>query len=108
MIGFFTIIMNDITLCIAKLPQPCSWKRIKLSFEKLLGAGTVRRVNIIQKQTNLGVPYESVFIRFHRWPSHDIANTMRERLMAGKHVNVVYEKTSPWFWRCTLCRSTKM
>ena len=43
-----------------------SWKHIKYSFEKVVGAGTVGRVNIVNRRTGDGGEYQTAFIRFRR------------------------------------------
>ena len=81
-----------------------SWKQIKYSFEKIIGTGTVERVKIVDRKADNGAPYQSVFIRFYRWPNNERTNAIRDRLYAGERINVVYDEGSPWFWRCTLSR----
>ena len=99
------LIMNEISICIARLPQVTTWKDIKYSFEKVIGVGTVDRVSIIDRCACNGASYQSAFIRFRRWPKTEQASAIRSRLMAGHRVNVVYKEGSPCFWRCTLTRS---
>jgi len=96
--------MNIPGICIPRLPQMTNWKKIKYSFEKLLGIGTVKRVEIVNRNTKKGVPYQSAYISFYKWTSTEQATAIRERLYAGQHINVVYDEGSPWFWRCTLTR----
>lgn len=93
------------TICIPRLPQPQKWQTIKSSFEKIIGEGTVNRVNIVQKKNEYGDMYQCVFIHFRRWSNNPNAAMIRDRLQAGKFVNVVYDEASPWFWRCTLSRT---
>lgn len=97
--------MNELSICIPRLPQMTSWKHIKYSFEKVIGAGTVGRVSIVDRRTGDGNPYQSAFVRFRRWPKTERAVAIRERLAAGEPINVVYDEASPWFWRCTLART---
>ena len=82
-----------------------NWQQIKYSFERLIGAGTVHRVNMVDRWADDGTPYQSAFIRFRRWPETERAVEIRDRLLAGERLNVVYEDGSPWFWRCTLSRT---
>lgn len=99
------VLMSDMSICIPRLPQMTNWKHIKYSFEKVIGKGTVDKVNIVNRQTFSGESYQSAFIRFRSWPSTEQATDIRDRLTSGKRINIVYDEGSPWFWRCTLSRT---
>ena len=80
-----------------------TWRDVKNTFEEILGTGTVERVDIVPSRNN--DPFCKIFIHFRYWPTQGTAVELRERLMNGETLNVVYD--TPWFWKCSASRLPK-
>lgn len=46
-----------------------------------------------------------MFIHLRYWPTDDDAVIIRDRLVAGETVKIVYD--TPWFWKCSASRLPK-
>jgi hypothetical protein len=46
-----------------------------------------------------------VFVHFRYWPDTPDIMAIRDRLLAGETIKVVYD--NPWFWKCSASRVAK-
>jgi hypothetical protein len=65
-------------------------------FIELFGS-CIDKVDIV-KNTRNGEDICRAYIHFKWWPTTHEAKTLREKLLNGDTVKVIYEKT--WFWKC--------
>ena len=102
-----TEVITEPSICIPRTLNNTTWRDVKNTFEGILGTGTVERVDIVPSRNN--DPFCKIFIHFRYWPTcsenYPIAVELRERLMNGETLNVVYD--TPWFWKCSASRLPK-
>lgn len=91
------------SICIPRTLNNITWRTVKETFEQILGKGTVERVDLINDRN--GEPFCKVFIHLRYWPTDGDANNIRDRLVAGEMVKIVYD--TPWFWKCSASRLPK-
>lgn len=98
-----TEVITEPSICIPRTLNNITWRVVKDTFEQILGKGTVERVDLISDRS--GEPFCKVFIHLRYWPKEGEANNIRERLISGEMVKIVYD--SPWFWKCSASRVPK-
>ena len=101
-------IITEPSICIPRALANVSWKDVKDIFEKLIGPGTVERVDLIKSRQDSGENSQfcRIFVHFRTWPVHntDVAE-IRDKLLAGETIKLVYD--NPWFWKCVQSRVPK-
>ena len=99
-----TEVITEPSICIPRTLNNTTWRDVKNTFEEILGTGTVERVDIVPSRNN--DPFCKIFIHFRYWPTNEpTAVELRQRLMNGETLNVVYD--TPWFWKCSASRLPK-
>lgn len=96
---------NFPSICIPRTFSNVSWKTVKHYFEEIIGPGTVERVDLVRKWNHRGEEYQSVFIHMVEWPNNERAQEVRERLLNGYEIKIVYDE--PWFWKCSASKIPK-
>ena len=98
-------LITEPSICIPRTLNNVTWRDIKNVFETVLGRGTVERVDIVRKRNDT-TPFCRIFVHLRYWPVNlpEVAE-IRNRLMAGETVKVVYD--NPWFWKCSASRVPK-
>ena len=92
------------SICIPRTLYNFDSNIIKNSFEIIFGIGSIQSVYIIVQQNSTPI-FCRVFIHFNFWPN-DINSTMiRQKLIDGQTIKVVYD--NPWFWKCSASRFSK-
>jgi hypothetical protein len=86
------------SLCIHRVCNNTTKKNVYNVLNKL-NFGLIDHIDIVYK----GKEYKQVFIHFKTWFQNKNATKAKERIMAGKDINVIYE--GPWFWKMSLSRS---
>lgn len=66
-------------------------------FLELFGS-CIDKVDIVKQKTRDGEDICRAYIHFKWWPNTTEATTLRQKLLKGDTIKVVYEKT--WFWKC--------
>lgn len=90
------------SICIPRVFIDTTRREIILAFEKILGVGSVYRVDLIRKQCGIDA-YQRAFVHFsNSCASNDYYNVMSQRLVQGLDIKIVYSE--PWFWKCTMSR----
>lgn len=84
------------SLCIPRVFSNITWQRVKETLEHA-GLGTIDRVDMIHKTNEKGEKFKRVFVHFKRWSSEREAQLLRDRIMDGEEVKIVYD--DPWFWK---------
>ena len=92
---------NIPSLCIPRVFPNIDEKRIRKIFYELQ-LGTIERIDIINKKTEKGENFNRVFIHFNSWYNNANANQVRERLLNGKDIKIIYD--DPWFWKVSAYR----
>ena len=88
------------TLCIPRILSNITKENIHDIF-KSLNIGTIHRIDIIRNK-NLS---NKAFIHFSKWNNGGNADIVKERLLIGKDIKIVYDE--PWFWKIVVFRETK-
>tara|TARA_Y100001935_G_scaffold209951_1_gene179861 strand:- start:1926 stop:2240 length:315 start_codon:yes stop_codon:yes gene_type:complete len=99
------MLTNMPSVCIPSTFPDVTWWKVRDIFEQVVGEKCVERVDMVNKINHRGNPYQCVFIHLKEWPSNDFATQMRERLVNGQNIKIVYDE--PWFWKCTASRTPK-
>jgi len=85
------------SICIPRVFQNISDRRIFAIFRELR-IGFVEKIDMVERTGKDGKEYNMVFVHFRNWFVQDeIADVMRERLLSGEQVKIVYDE--PWFWK---------
>jgi hypothetical protein len=96
---------SEPSICIPRVFANVSWKQVKDTIEELLGKTCVERVDLVSKTTEDGAPFGRVFIHFRYWPQTEQAQAIRQQLLSGGFVKIVYDE--PWYWKCSMSRVAK-
>ena len=88
------------SICIPWMYTNISKERVIRTFESLDGfaRGCIERVDMITKTNAEGRKNNVVFIHFKFWPKTKGARYIRDELLQGNEVRIVYQE--PWFWKC--------
>lgn len=98
-------IITEPSICIPRTLNNVSWKDVKETFEKVLGKGTVERVDVVSRRDD-DSPFCRIFVHMRYWPMNDPAvAAWRQTLLDGGEVKVVHNH--PWFWKCVASRVAK-
>lgn len=92
------------SICIPRVFAEITRRSIKDAFTKVLGEDCIERIDMIRKNKN-NDSYQRVFIHFKYWPDNDRSVMLKERLLSGQDIKVVYNE--PWFWKCSASRVPK-
>ena len=92
------------SICIPRVFANIDGRLIKDVFEEL-NLGKVDRVDMVSKKNDKGESFKRVFIHFHYWNSE--SSQIRQRLLDGNTIKVVYDSPKPWFWKCSASRVPK-
>ena len=98
-----TEVITEPSICIPRTLNNITWRTVKETFEQILGKGTVERVDLINDRN--GEPFCKVFVHLRYWPTDGDAVNIRDRLVKGQIVKIVYD--TPWFWKCSASRLPK-
>ena len=97
-------VVTEPSICIPRTLNKFKWYEVKKVFEQILGSGTIERVDIRQSKKG-DTQFCKIFIHLRYWPSEGIGKDIREKLIKGEDVKVVYD--NPWFWKCSASRVEK-
>lgn len=98
-------LINEPSICIPRTLANVTWFQVKETFEQIMGKGTVERVDIVSKNSGDNQPFCRIFVHFRYWPNTPEMISLRERLIAGETIKIVYD--NPWFWKCAASRIPK-
>ena len=71
--------------------------KVETVFLELFGS-CIDKVDIVKHKTSNGEDICRAYVHFKWWPNTPEACTLREKLLNGDSIKVVYEE--PWFWKC--------
>ena len=93
------------SICIPRTFSNVTWQLVKDAFDEIFGQGFVERVDVVNKTDRSGREFKKIFIHFHMWPSTDDAVRIKQALIDGKTIKVVYQ--FPWYWKCVMSNVPK-
>ena len=61
--------------------------------------GCIEKIEVIKKKvSNKNNDLSNmVFIYFNKWYDNDLAKSVKDRLMSGKDIKIIYD--DPWYWK---------
>jgi hypothetical protein len=98
-------IITEPSICIPRTLNNVTWRVVKDTFEKLLGKGTVDRVDIVTRRDD-DTQFCRIFVHMRYWPLKEPGvAAWRQTLVDGGELKVVHNH--PWFWKCVASRVPK-
>ena len=95
-------LITEPSICIPRTLNNVGWREVKDTFEKIIGKGTVERVDIVTRRDD-NSPFCRIFVHMRYWPTDNVkVANWRQTLMDGGEIKVVYKH--PWFWKCVKSR----
>ena len=98
-------VITEPSICIPRTLHNVNWRQVKDAFEQVIGKGTVERVDIVPSKNSESTPFCRIFVHFRYWPNSPEITSIRQRLVNGEVIKVVYD--NPWFWKCSASRIPK-
>ena len=99
------ISMSEPSICIPRVSINVNKLQIKDVFEELFGEGCIERIDMVQKVTKRNDRSLLVFVHFKIWNNSQRSQEVRQRLLDGNQIKIVYD--DPWFWKCSASRVPK-
>jgi len=96
---------SEPSICIPRVFSNVDKTCVKDVFEELFGEGCVERIDMIQKTAGNLEKFQRVFVHFKYWPVTHRNQQVRQRLIDGHQIKIVYN--DPWFWKCSASRIPK-
>jgi hypothetical protein len=96
---------TSISLCIPRVFNNITEAKIRDVFNKI-NVGNIYSIDIIQQTNKKGKPVKRVFINFDYWYFNERSQHMRNQLLSGKEIKIVYDE--PWFWNVSIKRNTNV
>jgi len=93
------------SLCIPRVFNNITEAKIYNVFNKL-NIGKIHSINMIERTNKKGKLVKRVFINFDYWYFNERSQHMRNQLLSGKEIKVVYD--DPWFWNVSIKRNTNV
>jgi hypothetical protein len=90
------------SICIPRTFPNITWKRVKEVFEQVLDSKCIDRIDMIRRRANDGSEFKRVYVHFKYWPNDTQSQEVRQRLLDGNDIKIVYD--DPWFWKCSASR----
>lgn len=87
---------NEPSICIPRVFANIDRKRIHNVFQSLFGPNAISQIDMVKRTSDNGEEYNRVFLHFNKWPKTLDAQKVRQKLLSGEKVKVVYDE--PWFW----------
>jgi hypothetical protein len=93
---------NEPSVCIPRVFANIDRKRIHNVFQTIFGPDVVSQIDMVSKVSETGEEYSRVFVHFTKWPKTMYAQQVRQKLLNGDKVKVVYDE--PWYWYMSASR----
>ena len=71
-----------------------------------LDFGEIKEVDVVNKKNEKDEMCKRIFIHYNNWNSTEKAEMVKERLMSGKEIKVIYD--FPWFWKISLSKAKRI
>jgi hypothetical protein len=100
------LVCAEPSICIPRVSLTISKENILSVFNRF-ELGKISCIDTVQRNadTEFNAGYQKVFIHFHKWSDNPVATQIRNRLLSGKEVKIIYD--SPWFWKLSANKSKK-
>lgn len=85
------------SLCIPRVFDNITEQRVKEVFEVEYGFGEVDRIDMVPMKNATGRQFKRVFVHFIKWSTSDRMQVVRDALLNGEMVKIVYD--DPWYWK---------
>ena len=92
------------SLCIPRVFSNIKWQQVKSTIQDL-NLGRVLRVDMVPKTNQKGDKFQRVFIHFKFWDRSEQAQMIRQKLIAGDTIKIVYN--DPWYWKISMSHAPK-
>jgi hypothetical protein len=92
------------SLCIPRINNNINEDKIRQVFNKL-ELGLIHRIDIIVKKTEKGELNKRVYIHFNNWFDNECANSIKNKIISGEEIKIVYD--FPWFWKVSANKSRR-
>jgi hypothetical protein len=89
-------------LCIPRVFVNITQERVLKTFNQL-GLGAIDHIDMIAREGPNGQKFQRVFVHFRAWASTEEAQNVRQRMLEGKEIKIIYDE--PWFWKVSANRS---
>lgn len=99
-----TVNKTNPSLCIPRVFPNITYHRVKEVIEEL-GLGQVDRVDMVNKTNTAGQKFKRVFIHLKKWETTPEAEAVKEKILTGDFVKIVYDE--PWFWKVFMSNAPK-
>ena len=97
--------INEPSICIPRVFKDVKEETVRIVFNKL-NFGFIRKIEIINKLNQKGENFKCVFIHFNNWNVNETVNEIREKLLSGRDVKIMYNE--PWFWKVVAYRKSEV
>jgi len=89
---------NFPNLCIPRV-NTCVTKDQVFEIINKYSLGSIQKIDVIKKKGSYkNNDYSNmVFIYFNEWYNNTLANSVKDRLMSGKDIKIIYD--DPWYWK---------
>jgi hypothetical protein len=87
------------SICIPRVFPNITEAKIRKVFSTL-DIGEVDKIDMVSKTNSKGQEYKIVFIHMLKWNNTETIRKMKEKLIQGKDVKIVYD--DPWFWKVVI------
>jgi len=97
---------NEPSICIPRVFSSVT-KETVLNVINTFTLGKIKSIDIIKIKCEAGKSesYQKVFIHFDTWNSNKTAKHIRDTLLSGEEVKIIYD--TPWFWKLSANKSKK-
>ena len=85
------------SLCVPRATGTWTPKQVRGAFERLFGRGHVQHVSATPV-TDRGSNYTRIFVHFNSWPTSERMDALRQAVVKGECMKVVY--SYPFYWKC--------
>ena len=93
---------TSMSLCIPRVFNNITEAKVYNVFNKL-NIGQIHSINMIERTNKKGKIVKCVFINFDYWYLNGQQFQMRNQLLSGKEIKIVYD--DPWFWNVSIKRN---
>jgi hypothetical protein len=87
------------SICIPRVFPNITEAKIRKVFSTL-DIGEIDKIDMVSKTNSKGQEYKIVFIHMLKWNNTETIRKMKEKLIEGKDVKIVYD--DPWFWKVVI------
>ena len=99
------LLTSEPSVCIPRVFSNIKKTFVKDVFEELFGNGCIERIDMVQKISGNSEKFQRVFVHFKYWSAAPRNQQVRQRLIDGHQIKIVYD--DPWFWKCSASRIPK-